>query len=761
MSENINFNYNNLTPFKWYIIENFPFLEDSIDGPTNYTLLSKLGDEINKNRDAINSIGMNAEELTNAFNSLKNYVDNYFDNLDVQSEVNQKLDIMATNGTLEALIGAYIQPRINEQNELINERLSSQDNTLNNQNVKINQIENKVDSVSSGSPLVATSTGEMTDTTRVYVNTTDGKWYYYDGDSWEIGGTYQSTSFGDDNIVSNNIKNIETNKVKATLLDLDVGDFTLWNSQTAGTIISNADGSITYNKTQSGQTGIQLTVPKSLAGQEDLLFVFDVISYTGNINPSIYLNYPTVKQLKPCNIGTNYIYAKSTSNTGASTNRQTIIIATSEIANLTIADLRVYKGSQLSNYFEKNLYNTLDTYLNYQEYKNYNDYHKNELDKEDTELGPWNKPTLFKIEDNNIKFGTNKQCGFELRNRQQTTGTLNFSFDAELNNCTNFRVHITNPEISIFYWSAPVSEGHNDIYVDLTNLEIYHDLQAPYKIVFGGTLPSTATISNLKIFISDIFSSELYDSNFEKMMFNIFNKLNSGSLVNNVILKSPNGTNYEVKVANNGDLYTIGTTINKALFIGNSLLVGFGTHGMASYSVNDDYYAYINSYLLEKNENYTASKISGVTVETATSTTTANNYVNNSIIPLMDSSTNLVIIQLGDNTANNTTAVSLYKQNITYLIEKLREVNENVKILLVGCWYNASTMIPIMTETADENGITLVNISALNTSINQNHIGATYIDSQGKTQTITSEGVASHPSSTGMKAIANLIEQYI
>ena len=77
MSENINFNYNNLTPFKWYIIENFPFLEDSIDGPTNYTLLCKLGDEINKNRDAINSIGMNAEELTNAFNSLKNYVDNY------------------------------------------------------------------------------------------------------------------------------------------------------------------------------------------------------------------------------------------------------------------------------------------------------------------------------------------------------------------------------------------------------------------------------------------------------------------------------------------------------------------------------------------------------------------------------------------------------------------------------------------------------------------------------------------------------------
>ena len=43
-----------------------------------------------------------------------------------------------------------------------------------------------------GSPLVASSTSEMTDTTKVYVNTTDGHWYYYDGSSWSDGSvTYQ------------------------------------------------------------------------------------------------------------------------------------------------------------------------------------------------------------------------------------------------------------------------------------------------------------------------------------------------------------------------------------------------------------------------------------------------------------------------------------------------------------------------------------------------------------------------------------------
>lgn len=59
-------------------------------------------------------------------------------------------------------------------------------------------LQNQINSLASGSPLVASSTSEMTDTTRIYVNTTDGKWYYYDGDSWEIGGTYQSSQLSDE-----------------------------------------------------------------------------------------------------------------------------------------------------------------------------------------------------------------------------------------------------------------------------------------------------------------------------------------------------------------------------------------------------------------------------------------------------------------------------------------------------------------------------------------------------------------------------------
>ena len=77
--------------------------------------------------------------------------------------------------------------------ELINEQNSNIESFKSNINNQISVINNKVNSATSGSPLPATSTSGMTDTDRIYVNTTDGYWYYYDGDSWERGGVYQST----------------------------------------------------------------------------------------------------------------------------------------------------------------------------------------------------------------------------------------------------------------------------------------------------------------------------------------------------------------------------------------------------------------------------------------------------------------------------------------------------------------------------------------------------------------------------------------
>lgn len=97
----MSFNYNKLPPFKWYVLENFPFIEATFDGITNWQLLEKLGNAINKDRNSINILGTQVQSLTD-------YVSNYFENLDVQEEINNKLDEMAESGELEEIIASYI-----------------------------------------------------------------------------------------------------------------------------------------------------------------------------------------------------------------------------------------------------------------------------------------------------------------------------------------------------------------------------------------------------------------------------------------------------------------------------------------------------------------------------------------------------------------------------------------------------------------------------------------------------------------------------
>lgn len=217
-----------LTPFKMQVLTNFPYIEADFDALTNYQLLCKIVEYLNNVIAETNEVTEQTLSLYNAYVSLQNYVNNYFDNLDVQEEINKKLDEMAEDGTLTNLIKGYIDPIYQEYEHNINDEIASFKNTVNTAieeqdtdisdfktaiNSEMTTLSNKVDSATSGSPLVASSTSGMTDTSRVYVNTTDGKWYYYDGDSWEIGGTYQSTGIETNSVEFNDL---EENKVILT-----------------------------------------------------------------------------------------------------------------------------------------------------------------------------------------------------------------------------------------------------------------------------------------------------------------------------------------------------------------------------------------------------------------------------------------------------------------------------------------------------------------------------------------------------------------
>ena len=140
----------------------------------------------------VNEVVKDVNDYIEQFNELYNYVHDYFDNLDVQTEINNKLDAMAEDGSLYEIIRRYTDPIVATIEEQVSYQNSKIDDLETDYKSADNLLKTQIDGLASGSPLVASSTAGMTNTSRVYVNTTNGKWYYYDGDSWEIGGTYQS-----------------------------------------------------------------------------------------------------------------------------------------------------------------------------------------------------------------------------------------------------------------------------------------------------------------------------------------------------------------------------------------------------------------------------------------------------------------------------------------------------------------------------------------------------------------------------------------
>lgn len=96
--------FNNLCPFKWFVLENFPFIEADFDAITNYQLLCKVVEYLNKTIDKTNELGSQVEILVNWFN-----------NLDVQDEVDKKLDEMVKDGTFAKIINQELFTELNNK----------------------------------------------------------------------------------------------------------------------------------------------------------------------------------------------------------------------------------------------------------------------------------------------------------------------------------------------------------------------------------------------------------------------------------------------------------------------------------------------------------------------------------------------------------------------------------------------------------------------------------------------------------------------
>jgi len=122
-----NLSFRQLVLMNMQQLTNFPYIEKDFDALTDYELLCLvvkfLNDVIanqNEQNDSITRmyqsflalqdyVNNTKDELEDAFNNLDDYVRNYFDNLDVQEEINNKLDQMLEDGVLEQIIEQFLQ----------------------------------------------------------------------------------------------------------------------------------------------------------------------------------------------------------------------------------------------------------------------------------------------------------------------------------------------------------------------------------------------------------------------------------------------------------------------------------------------------------------------------------------------------------------------------------------------------------------------------------------------------------------------------
>ena len=109
--------YHELRPFRFWCQKVLPLVYD--DSLSYYELLCKVVDYLNKTMEDVDNFNTDMDNLYTAYSELQDYVNNYFSTLDVQQEINNKLDQMVADGTLADLINNVLFERLNDRIELL------------------------------------------------------------------------------------------------------------------------------------------------------------------------------------------------------------------------------------------------------------------------------------------------------------------------------------------------------------------------------------------------------------------------------------------------------------------------------------------------------------------------------------------------------------------------------------------------------------------------------------------------------------------
>lgn len=122
--------------FRFWCQKVLPLVYD--ESLSYYELLCKMTTYLNNTIQAVNENTADVAQMRQELNQFEEFINNYFDNLDVQQEINNKLDAMAASGELTNLM----KPYIDEMTEGFDERLQTAQHDAAVANERISQILN-------------------------------------------------------------------------------------------------------------------------------------------------------------------------------------------------------------------------------------------------------------------------------------------------------------------------------------------------------------------------------------------------------------------------------------------------------------------------------------------------------------------------------------------------------------------------------------------------------------------------------------------
>lgn len=294
--------------------------------------------------------------------------------------------------------------------------------------------------------------------------------------------------------------------------------------------------------------------------------------------------------------------------------------------------------------------------------------------------------------------------------------------------------------------------------VDVPNMVVYRNatsVRLLFNCSYGnGQTGGTYKLSNITLYKkSPLADLDIYADNFPEMIQKIYAAIPKTTQQEQFI-RGGNGENYLLKVNSLGNLVSIPTVPNKAIFVGNSLLFGMGNYGMCATDSQHDYYHYVTSAILEKNSNATFTKIAPNKWEQAETTSSVTEWLveNDSHFT---NDVDLIILQIGDN-VNTNAKREVWDATFDSTVHALLTKCPNARIICVGFWFNATSASPAVMSAVNHYGLEYVDITTLHTKANEAVSGQTYVAGDGTIKVVPDAWIT-HPGNDGMRAIADRI----